>query len=148
MQVETVLMESYFKDLVDIMPDFILPLTLFDPEVRKEGNLPTPLLSKIKPHYDEPGAYIFFEPCNQNNKIEVMYVGRSLALRNRIRGHWGNYTPGYNMKSIIEEWSNYCWENDFPYDPHVAVFVHYGNNQELKDLEHYLMQLKPKLNIH
>ena len=141
-------MKLYFEDLVDIMPDFIFPLTMFDPKVRKENNLLTPLLSKTKPNYDKPGAYVFFEPCNQDSKIEVMWTGRSATLRNRITGHWGNYTPNYNTKNIIEEWGNYCWENNFPYDPHVAVFVHYGNNQELRDLEHHLMQLKPKLNIH
>ena len=118
---------------------------MFDPKFREESNLPTPLISKIRPHYDMPGAYVFFEPCNQNNEIEIMYVGRSATLRNRIMGHWSNYTPLYQQKNIINEWANYCWDNDFPFCPHVAIFISYSN---LNDLEHWLMQLKPKLNIH
>ncbi len=145
MQVETLPVKLYFKDLVDIMPDFIFSLTMFDPKSRKEGNLPAPIISKTKPHYDMPGAYIFFEPCNQNNEIEIMWVGRSKTLRNRINGHWGNYTPLYSHKNIINEWETYCWDNDFPYCPHVAIFISYGN---LYDLEHWLMQLEPKLNTH
>jgi len=130
------------------MPDFVFPLTLFDTLNRKMNNLPVPLVSKIKPSYDTPGAYVFFEPCNQNNEIEIMYVGRSKTLRNRISSHWNNYTPEYDGKNIIQEWFNYCWDNNFPYCPHVAIFVSFGNLQKLEDLEHWLMQLKPKLNTH
>lgn len=138
----------YFNNLVSIMPDFIFPLILFDTSNRKMNNLPTPLTSKIKPSYDTPGAYVFFEPCNQNNEIEIMYVGRSKTLRDRIGSHWNNYTSKYDEKNIIQEWFNYCWDNNFPYCPYVAIFISFGNLQELKDLEHWLMQLKPKLNTH
>jgi hypothetical protein len=140
----TRIVKNFFMNKVGQYPDFIYSGMMFDPAWRKDNNLETPLRSE-NPNWDTPGCYVFFEPCNQNNEIEIMYVGRSAGLRNRITGHWGNYTPRYNQKNTIEEWGNYCWENDYPFCPYVAIFISYGN---LRDLEHWLMQLKPKFNIH
>lgn len=138
-------MKTYFHSEVGLIPDFIFECVLFDPKVRQENGLATPLLGDIGPQYDNRGAYVFFEPCNQNSKIEIMWVGRSEKLRNRITNHWGNYSPKYDQENIIEIWGNYCWGNDFPFCPHVAIFISHGN---LKDLEHNLMQLKPRFNTH
>lgn len=139
------IINTFFLNKVQEKPDFIFSTLMFDPAWRSENNMPTPLLSDIGNQKDTPGAYVFFEPCNQNNEIEIMYVGRSKTLRNRLTGHCGQYISYEGQRKIIEEWFNYCFENDFPFCPHVAIFISYGN---LKDLEHWLMQLKPKFNIH
>lgn len=139
------LINEFFLTRVELEPDFIFPGVIFDPVWRRENNTETPLLSDVGSQKDRSGAYVFFEPCNQDDQIEIMYVGRSQTLRNRITNHWGNYTPDYNYVNIMEEWYNYCWENDFPHCPYVAIFLSNGNS---KDLEHWLMQLKPRFNTH
>ena len=134
---------SFFWKKALVKPNFIFPGIIFDPAVRKENNIETPLRSKIKPSYDMPGCYVFFEPCNQDSKIEIMYVGRSKTLRNRLGGHWRAQHEG---KNIITEWGEYCWSNNFPFCPYVAIFVFYG---DIRILELDLMiKLKPKFNTH
>lgn len=138
------LLKDWFKKLVGLRPEYIFSNVWFDPKVRKERGYSTPLRTKIKPLYDTSGCYVFFEFCNQDNEIEIMYVGSSNTLRNRIRGHWGNYGRG-RQRNPIEEWEKYTEIKDYPYNPHVAIFICYN---KIRDLEHWLMQLKPRFNIH
>jgi hypothetical protein len=137
------IISTFFLSNAQREPDFIFPATMFDPAWRLENNMPTPLWSNIGSQKDMPGAYAFFEPCNQNNKIEIMYVGRSKTLRVRLGGHWRSGTGG--TEPVIK-WFDYCWQNDYPFCPYVAVFICWENIRELENLlKHFL---KPRFNIH
>lgn len=138
--------DTFFLDKIQQKPNFIYPGVAFDPVWREENNIKMPGMSDPENLWDMPGVYAFFEPYNQRGEIEIMYVGRSKTLRNRLSQHWRGDGLTQNSNPPLQKWFNYCWDNNYPFCPYVAIFVFEDDIKELEfALKHYL---KPRFNVH
>lgn len=124
-----------------IQPDHIFPGCWFDGKVRKEQKIRLPFRELKANNYKLYGCYVWLQPENSKGETEIMYVGRTTKLCNRLQQYWNDTT----CPRFLRAWYEWAEENNEPFTPCVAIWL----CENPADLEKKLIKaLNPRYNIH
>lgn len=135
--------EKYFDPNLDAIfrmsgvrePDLILHAMELEKEYRAEWGDEFPL-REIRGKYLS-GCYAWFEEGENDEKPQIMYVGKALRMGNRLVQHW-NGSGGFLLEWYKErEADNLCWV------PYIAIWFTEDRAAMEVDLTR---RLKPKFN--